>query len=106
VVLPVLPARAGHVGPVDVRAIGIAILALGGGRTRPEDPIDPTVGATDIATSGEAVGPDRPLALVHARDAATAEAAAAAIRSAVTIVDEAAPPPDPIADRVAGDRPA
>jgi thymidine phosphorylase len=102
VVVPVPPSRAGHVGPMDVRAIGVAILALGGGRTRPEDSIDPTVGLTDMAGTGEAVGPDRPLALVHARDAAAAEVAAAAIRAAVSIVDEAVAPGDPIVGRIAG----
>ncbi len=100
VVLPVVPPRAGGVGPVDVRAIGLAILALGGGRTRPEDGIDHAVGLTDIAGAGEPVGPDRPLALVHARDEETARAAAAAIRAATTILDDAPSPPDPVGERL------
>jgi thymidine phosphorylase len=53
----VTPAKAGHVAAMDVRAIGLAVLALGGGRRRVEDKIDPRVGLTDMAGIGEEVGP-------------------------------------------------
>jgi thymidine phosphorylase len=43
-----------------------------------------------VAPIGAEVGPDRPLALVHARSAAQAEAAAAELRAAIAIGD--APP--------------
>ncbi len=87
----VLPASPGFVSRVDVRAVGLAVVALGGGRTRETDPVDHAVGLTDVAAPGEAVGPgERPLAVVHAADADAADRAADAIRAAYTIGD---PPP-------------
>jgi thymidine phosphorylase len=100
VVRPVTPARAGHVAAMDVRAIGLAVLALGGGRRRVEDKIDPRVGLTDMAGIGEEVGPGRPLCLVHAASETDAEAAAAALRAAVTIGDKPATPPPAVRQRI------
>jgi thymidine phosphorylase len=76
---------AGHVSSIDTRAIGVAVVALGGGRTRASDPIDPSVGFTDLAGLGDAVDASRPLGVVHARNEADADAAAAALRGAYAI---------------------
>ena len=58
---------------VDVRAVGVAIIGLGGGRARETDEIDHAVGLTEVAAPGERVGPgERPLAIVHARDETSA----------------------------------
>jgi thymidine phosphorylase len=100
-VRPVPPARAGRIAAMDTRAVGLAVLALGGGRRRADQDIDPAVGFCEIAGPGEAVGPDRPLALVHARDAASADAAAAALTAAVEIAEEAPPPGPVVRDRIA-----
>jgi thymidine phosphorylase len=81
------PARAGVVTHVDARAIGLLLIRLGGGRLRAEDAIDPAVGLADVAGVGEAVGPDRPIATIHARSAADAEAAATTLRQAVAVGD-------------------
>ncbi len=86
---PVHADRRGFVTAIDTRALGLAIVALGGGRTRPQDAIDPDVGLTELAGIGTEVSPDRPLAIVHARDEAAAEAAAAALRAAYRIGEEA-----------------
>jgi thymidine phosphorylase len=91
IVRPVLPDRSGVITSMDVRAIGVAIVALGGGRARETDRVDHAVGLTEVAALGEAVGgDDRPLAILHARDEASFERAAAALAAAVT-VGEAAP---------------
>jgi thymidine phosphorylase len=95
VVRAVEPARPGVITGMDARAVGLVVTGLGGNRRREDDVIDPAVGLTEIAAVGEAVGSDRPLALVHARDDATYEAAAAALRAAVRVGDEA-PAPRPI----------
>jgi thymidine phosphorylase len=92
---PARPDRLGFVAAIDTRAVGLAIAGLGGGRRRPEDRIDPAVGLTEIAGLAAAVGPDRPLALIHARNAADAEAAADRLRQAYR-VDDAAPEPGPV----------
>ncbi len=83
VVRAVEAADSGTVAAVDVRAVGIAVVGLGGGRARESDPVDHSVGFTQVAALGERVGPgERPLAMVHARDEASAEQAAAALRAA------------------------
>lgn len=78
----VTPARPGLVRSVDTRAVGMVVVALGGGRTRPQDPVDHAVGLTHLAGPGDVVGPDRPLAVVHARTEAQATEAARLLRSA------------------------
>jgi thymidine phosphorylase len=82
IVRPALPVAGGAVTSVDTRSLGLAVVTLGGGRTRAEDSIDHTVGLTKLVGIGDEVGPDRPLALVHARDKNSADAAANAVRAA------------------------
>ncbi len=93
--LVVLADRAGIVSAVDVRRVGLAVVGLGGGRTDPGQAIDHAVGLTEVTPIGAAVGPDRPLCMVHARDQASADRAAAELRSAITLTD-AAPAPRPV----------
>lgn len=90
--LPAAPVRRpvrqdGVVAGIDTRAIGLAVIGLGGGRTRPEDAIDPRVGFTGLAGPGDASGQ---LGIVHAADEAAADRAEAALRVAYRI--GAAPP--------------
>jgi thymidine phosphorylase len=90
------PAEEGTVSAVDVRAVGLAVVALGGGRTREDHPVDHSVGLTHVAAPGEEVAPGgRPLATVHAKDEESARRAADALRSAYTLGD-APPPSDPV----------
>jgi thymidine phosphorylase len=84
---PVAPERPGVVTRVDARALGLVVAALGGGRRRAEDAVDPAVGLAGVRGPGDAVGPDRPLAVIHARSTAAAEAAAAAVRAAFRVGD-------------------
>lgn len=88
VVMPVYAPLDGLVQSIDTRAVGIAVVALGGGRRNPQDGIDPAVGLSELAFPGERVGPNRPLALVHARDLAQAEQAAAAVLAAYQVAIE------------------
>jgi len=99
-VVPATPARDGIVTAIDTRTLGLAIIGLGGGRTRADDTIDPAVGLTDVAGIGETVGRDRPLCLIHARTADDAARAAAVIRAAVAISDAPALPAPVIAERL------
>ena len=86
--LAVAPEAAGVIARIDARALGLAVVELGGGRRRVEDAIDPAVGLAEVRGVGEAVGRDRPLAIVHARSAGDAEAAAHRVRQAVTVREE------------------
>jgi thymidine phosphorylase len=91
---PVYLGQAGVVTAIDARALGLAVVALGGGRRRATDKIDPAVGLSEVRGIGEAVGPDMPFAIVHAASAADAAAASGALKDAVTVAesgDAAAP---------------
>jgi thymidine phosphorylase len=91
------PASPGAVAAVDVRAVGIAIVSLGGGRAREDDVVDHSVGLTEVAALGERVEPGgRPLALVHARDEESAARAADAVRAAYEIGDPPSQSPGPV----------
>ncbi|WP_366655552.1 thymidine phosphorylase [Fodinicurvata sp. EGI_FJ10296] len=86
VAVPVAPADTGIVATVDTRALGLAVVALGGGRRRPEDTVDHRVGLSEIAGIGESVAPDgAPLAVVHAADETAAAEAARAVAAAFTV---------------------
>jgi thymidine phosphorylase len=100
VVRAVEPARDGVVTGMDARAVGLVVTGLGGNRRREDDVIDAAVGLSEIAPVGAAVGFDRPLAVVHARDEAGWEGAAAALREAVTVGDAAPDPRPVVAERI------
>jgi thymidine phosphorylase len=86
VTVEVEPAEAGTVSGVDGREVGLAVVALGGGRVRESDPVDHSVGLTDVAAPGERVGPgERPLAVVHAASSEAAERCADAVRDAYVV---------------------
>ena len=90
-------AEAGVVSAVDVRAVGLAVVALGGGRTRETDPVDHSVGLTEVAAPGEEVAPGgRPLAVVHAADEDAARRAADALRAAYKLGSDAPKEPPPV----------
>jgi thymidine phosphorylase len=91
IVRPVHPAGAAAVAAIDTRALGMAVVALGGGRTRAADPIDHAVGLTDLAPLGVVVDGGRPLAMVHARNEAQYERAAHAVRAAYALGDAPKP---------------
>ncbi|MGU3546623.1 thymidine phosphorylase [Methylobacterium sp. A52T] len=99
--LPAAPVRRavrqdGTVAGIATRALGLAVIGLGGGRTRPEDPVDPRVGFTDLAGPGSSGGL---LGVVHAADEAAADRAEAALRAAYRMGD-APPERPPVLERV------
>jgi len=98
---PVLPAHAGVLAAMDARAMGMAVVALGGGRTRPQDGVDHRVGLTEVAGIGERVDRYRPLCLVHARSVPEAAAAADALRACVTVAEAPAAPAPVLRGRIA-----
>ena len=92
VVMPVDIDGEAWVAAVATRAVGVAALTLGGGRTRADQSIDHSVGFSEVAGPGDRVGAGRPLALVHARTDADATQAAAALRAAFELTGA---PPSP-----------
>ena len=94
---------ADHSGPVtriDTRAVGMVVVALGGGRTRPQDPVDHAVGLTDLADVGSVVDAHTPLGVVHARTDQQAVQAAALLRAAYRVGGKPTPTTDPVLDRI------
>ncbi len=86
----------GYLAAVDARAVGNAIIELGGGRRRVQDALDLSVGFADVAPTGTRVGPaETPLATVHATSDEDAERATASLRAACTIEDMP-PAPRPV----------
>jgi thymidine phosphorylase len=99
IILPVMAAADGFVSQIDTRALGIAVIELGGGRRVANDKIDPAVGLTDLAGRSARVGRDRPLAMIHARDQTAFERAAFALRKAYRLGD-APGASSPVLDRI------
>ena len=99
-----LPAwRDGTIAAIDVRALGLAVVALGGGRRRPGDAIDPRVGFDRVRRLGRKVRTGEPLLRVHAADTDGAERALRAARVAIVIADDAADAWPLIHDEVVGE---
>ena len=82
---PVACMEEGVIAAADTRQLGLAVVALGGGRTNPSDAVDPRVGLTEIAEIGQPVQRGQPLAFVHAKDEASADHAADQVRAALHI---------------------
>jgi thymidine phosphorylase len=101
---PVHPETAGHVEAVDTRDLGLAVVALGGGRTRPQDSIDHAVGLVDLAAIGERVDSTLPLGVVHARTEDAAAAAAETLRRAYRIALRPTAPGPLVLERVEASR--
>jgi pyrimidine-nucleoside phosphorylase len=91
----------GYVAATDSERLGIACVALGGGRAKKEDAIDPAVGLTIHKKAGDRVRPGEPLCTLHYNDAARL---AEARRLAETAYRLAPTPPSarPLVRRVLG----
>jgi len=105
VIRPVYPERPGIVQAIATRDLGVAVVLLGGGRTRPEDEIDHGVGLDALATIGARVDGDTPLAFVHARDDSAADAAARAVVAAYRVGDETPSERPLVIERVEDEKP-
>ncbi|MEM1065369.1 MAG: thymidine phosphorylase [Pseudomonadota bacterium] len=81
-----VPAPAdGVVAAIDGRALGMAVVRLGGGRMKGGDPINPAVGFDRVKRIGARVSKGEPLLRLHAANAAAADAAKAAALEAFTL---------------------
>jgi pyrimidine-nucleoside phosphorylase len=102
-VLPAAPLRREVAAPTDglvrrvaARAIGQAAVALGAGRRKLKDRIDPAVGFEIIARPGSEVRAGDPLAIVHAASEDAADLAERALLDAFEIGPEPGPEPLPL----------
>ncbi|WP_417659905.1 thymidine phosphorylase [Pseudidiomarina sp.] len=82
---PVFVNTAGFVTKIDTRAVGMAVVALGGGRQRSTDTLDFGVGLDAIVGLGTYIDNKTPVAMLYARDEESWEDAAERVRNAVTL---------------------
>lgn len=90
----------GTILKVEPRAIGRAVVEMGGGRRKVDDVVDPTVGFVITARPGQKVHTSEPLASIFARDAAGIELARRALDAAIEIGEGKASPLPLVAARV------
>ena len=77
----------GFVAAMNTRAIGLAVITLGGGRLRASDPVDARVGFSQVRAVGRAAQRGEPLARVHARTRGDAQAACDQYVAAITLAE-------------------
>jgi pyrimidine-nucleoside phosphorylase len=92
--------RGGTVLRVEPRTIGRAVVEMGGGRTKAEDAVDPTVGFVITARPGQEVHASEPLASIFARDEAGITLGRKALDAAIVIGEGRAETPPLVAARV------
>ncbi|WP_104034656.1 thymidine phosphorylase [Vibrio jasicida] len=94
IIKPVYATETGVVSAMDTRAIGMAVVSMGGGRRVATDEIDYAVGFDNFIRLGEVADSDKPLAVIHARTEEQWEEAAKALRSAIKVGGEYTPTPE------------
>jgi pyrimidine-nucleoside phosphorylase len=97
---PVGSAAGGIVEAIDAEALGLAAVALGAGRARIEDEVDPAVGLVVHARIGDRVERGQPLCTIHEGDRSEARARIAArIAAAFRLGPGPAGPPPLVLER-------
>ncbi|MBL0570888.1 thymidine phosphorylase [Aeromonas hydrophila] len=87
IVRPVYAANSGFVTAMDTRELGLAVVAMGGGRRAAGDKLDYAVGLTDFIRLGQSVEADKPIAMIHAQTEEQFAQAASMVQAAVRIGD-------------------
>ena len=82
----------GVVAQIDGEALGLAVVALGGGRQIETDQINPAVGLSEVVSIGDTLSKGQPLARVHAAREKQADMAVEAVQNAVLVGDTAPTP--------------
>ncbi len=90
----------GYIAAMNGEALGLAMVALGGGRQVESDEIDPAVGISGIVRLGKRVAKGEPIAVVHAAREDAARKAASDILAAISITDAPAEIPDRVHERI------
>jgi pyrimidine-nucleoside phosphorylase len=81
----ILAERGGFITGIDPLEIGLAAVAMGAGRTRADQAVDPVVGIELEVARGDAIEAGAPLAHLHVRHGGDAEAVIARVRAAFQI---------------------
>jgi thymidine phosphorylase len=87
IIRPIFSPKSGIVESINVIDIGMSVVGLGGGRVRPQDKIDHSVGLENIINLGSKVDSSTPLATIHAKDENSFEEAKKRVLNAIKIGD-------------------
>jgi len=79
--------RSGYIKSVDTTEIGHTIAAIGGGRVRIEDVIDPTVGFIAERKIGDRIEAGESIGVIYCSDSANADEARQRIQAAYEVAD-------------------
>ena len=89
IIKPLFSDQAGYVSQINTRTLGLAVVSLGGGRTRAEDKIDSAVGLEKVISLGDSA--NQPLAIIHASNEAAWQQAANSIKDSISFQAEPEP---------------
>ncbi|WP_434356600.1 thymidine phosphorylase [Parasalinivibrio latis] len=87
IIKPVFADASGFVGAMDTRALGMAVVGMGGGRRVASDTIDYAVGLDEMIRLGQVADSQTPLAMIHAQNEEQWQQAAEAVKAAITLTD-------------------
>jgi thymidine phosphorylase len=89
VVVDILSEHDGYITSMDARAIGVAIVELGGGRRKPSDGIDHAVGLSDVAQIGDKItAGETVIAKVHAASKEDADRMAKQLNAVIKVSEQ------------------
>jgi len=93
VTVPIRADRTGYLGSVDAESIGRESVALGAGRVKKGDPVDPAVGIVLIPKVGDRIDEGHEIGEIHARDEDAAAEAARRVLAALELSETRVDPP-------------
>lgn len=88
IIEPLFAPKPGYLTASNCRDIGLTVVELGGGRRRSTDPINYSVGLTQLAALGTKLDKQTPLCHIHAETQSDLEQAKAQLLKAITVGDE------------------
>jgi pyrimidine-nucleoside phosphorylase len=106
ITLEIPAADAGFVTAIDPLEIGLAAVAMGAGRTRVDQKVDPAVGIEILRPRGAFAAQGEPLARLHMRSRDAADRLLARVRAAFSIGPERPQPQPLVLGRVEADAPS
>jgi thymidine phosphorylase len=101
--MDVAATAAGWISEIQTRDIGLLIIELGGGRRVASDPIDHSVGLSNVLPVGTWVNPGDRLATVHATSESAGKMAGLRLQQAITLADHQPLLTPPILERIGAD---
>ncbi|MBB1270178.1 thymidine phosphorylase [Shewanella sp. SR44-3] len=85
IIRPVFSDAEGFAHSMDTRELGLAVVTLGGGRRKPGDALDYSVGLTQVCALGDQISADKPIAMIHAQTEDAFLEAEQAVKNAIKI---------------------